>query len=185
MRISKRLVIDASVASAAGGNGSVQKTGKKCRDLLQATYRACHRLVMTSEIEKEWKAEASHYSTKWWRWMKNHTKELWLTSEQLAEVAVDLGRVPAAPAEAVAMTQDIHLVKAAIRTDRILVSLDDEARRLFAAASSVVPVLQPVMWVNPKEEADAAAWVSKGACDEARRMLSNHLGGQGSAQGQG
>ena len=52
-RSSRRLVIDASIARACGGEDAVYPTAKSCRDALMAVYDICHRVVMTEAIDEE------------------------------------------------------------------------------------------------------------------------------------
>lgn len=70
-----------------------------------------------------------------------------------------------------AMMKDVHLVEAALATDKIIVSRDDTARELFSGASKNVGEIQKVIWVNPAEESDPCSWLEKGASAEDRRML--------------
>ena len=50
-----RLVIDASVAQSAGGEGAVNGVSKRCREFLVAAYDLAFRVAMTPEIAREWK----------------------------------------------------------------------------------------------------------------------------------
>src|SRR5215471_15279536 len=62
---SKRLVIDASVARAAGGEDADSPTAKYCRDFLKAVLSICHHVVMTPEISEEWKQHQSRFTSQW------------------------------------------------------------------------------------------------------------------------
>ncbi|HLG99155.1 MAG TPA: hypothetical protein VKX49_22785 [Bryobacteraceae bacterium] len=55
-KISRRLVIDASVARSA--TMSNDSTSTACREFLQEVLRVCHRVVLTPEIEQEWQYAA-------------------------------------------------------------------------------------------------------------------------------
>lgn len=55
-RSSKRLVIDASVARASGGDDAIFPASKHCRDVLLATLCVCHR----HEAVRSLLAAASH-----------------------------------------------------------------------------------------------------------------------------
>src|SRR6266568_2952163 len=64
-KVSRRLVIDASVARAAGGEGTTHPTSKHCRDLLQAVLTICHRVVLTPDITQEWNTHQSRFARLW------------------------------------------------------------------------------------------------------------------------
>jgi hypothetical protein len=69
------------------------------------------------------------------------------------------------------MRKDIHLIEAALAGDRIVISLDDEARKHFARASSVVSMMRDVVWRNPATEVDLEVWLENGAEAEASTKL--------------
>ena len=48
------LVIDASVARAAGGAEATAQVSRECRDFLSTVLTVCHQIVMTPEISEEW-----------------------------------------------------------------------------------------------------------------------------------
>src|SRR5712691_9172343 len=87
------------------------------------------------------------------------------------------GRVERAAAHAgnderEAMRKDFLLIEAALATDRIVISLDDTARGLFAVAARSVGELRNVAWVNPdKTEEQSVLWLENGAKPEKRRLL--------------
>jgi hypothetical protein len=64
-KISRRLVIDASVARSSGGEAATYPTSKHCRDFLKATLKICHRVVMTPDIMEEWRAHQSGFARRW------------------------------------------------------------------------------------------------------------------------
>ena len=55
-KASRRLVIDASVARSA--TMSDNPTSTACREFLQAILEVCHRIVLPSEIYREWERHA-------------------------------------------------------------------------------------------------------------------------------
>jgi hypothetical protein len=72
--------------------------------------------------------------------------------------------------------KDIHLIEAALSTDKIVVSLDDNtARRFFTLAAQGVEELselKAIAWVNPdKPEETPIAWLKGGANPEPERLL--------------
>ncbi|MFH1741429.1 MAG: hypothetical protein ABIH23_20685 [bacterium] len=75
------------------------------------------------------------------------------------------------------MLKDVHLIEAAMATDRSVVSLDETARDLFVKASTNVDQLADVVWVNPSISAEnAISWLQQGAKAEKKRMLGFQTG---------
>lgn len=70
------------------------------------------------------------------------------------------------------MSKDLLLIDAALRADRVILSLDDEARNLFGGASATIPLLKTITWVNPSQSTEGATdWLAAGAEPEEQRRL--------------
>jgi len=77
--------------------------------------------------------------------------------DAMADVRNDKLRAEA-PSTASAQ-KDLHLVEAALATDKIVISLDDRARTELSVPSAV-----EVMWVHPVDEGGRVIyWLNKGA----------------------
>jgi hypothetical protein len=59
------LVVDASVARAAGSLESKHPTGILCRDFLMGVRSVCHRIVWTEAIKVEWDKHDSVFARQW------------------------------------------------------------------------------------------------------------------------
>src|SRR5438105_13114500 len=59
------LVVDASVARAAGSLESTHPTGVLCRDFLVAVRGVCHRIAWTDAIKLEWDKHDSRFARQW------------------------------------------------------------------------------------------------------------------------
>ncbi|UBF25672.1 hypothetical protein K9N68_29615 [Kovacikia minuta CCNUW1] len=150
-KVSRRLVIDASVARSCGGEDATYPTSVNCRDFLQAVLVICHRVVMTPDIREEWDNHQSKFARSWLRSMVAKRKlealpeipldnELWNKVEQFAET----------DKERADMLKDLRLVEAAIATDKTVISLDENtARKLFRKAAPEIEALKMIVWVNP------------------------------------
>ncbi|MFB2881440.1 hypothetical protein [Floridanema aerugineum] len=170
-KVSKRLVIDACVAGAAGEKDA--GTSKHCRDFLIAVLDNSHRVVMTPDIRKEWRKHQSNFSRKWYLNMQRKNQlerisrieinaQLWTGVEACTEF--DNQREE--------MVKDLRLIEAALVTDKIIVSLDKEVRKLFHQAAEQVEELRKIVWVDPaKSEEQAISWLESGAAAEPERML--------------
>lgn len=144
-----RLVIDASVARAAGGEGAEDPSSKACREFLNSVLEICHHLVFTKEVGSEWKRHRSKFARIWLRRMFARRKveqvnvepdDDLLTAIEVAETGALLRR---------AMEKDRHLLEAAYATDGVVSSLDEEARTAFGELSVTLRRLRAVVWINP------------------------------------
>lgn len=179
-RGSKRLVIDASVARSAGGEDAVFPRSKHCRDFLKAALAVCHRIVLTPEISEQWKQHRSNFARRWLVSMMARKKV-----HLLGNVVNDdlRGRVERAAAHAKdhereAIRKDFLLIEAAIATDRIVISLDDTVKGLFAMAARSVGELKNIAWANPgRAEEQLILWLENGAKPETKRLLGFRPGG--------
>jgi len=171
----RRLVVNASVASAANRK-SASERARRCFGLLLEVKRSGHILIMTDRIRDEWKAKASNQAVKWQRWMASHGKMVFVLEGQLSQLRLTLGALPFSRRERRLMEEDTDLLRAAYCTDRIVFSLDEEVRHLFARASRELGQLRNIMWSNPDRDPDCVSWVSAGAPTDSGRMLSTYGG---------
>lgn len=169
-KASQRLVIDASVAQSAGDLSAQHPVSTRCRDFLKAVLEICHHLVMTPEIDEEWKKHASRFARTWRVEMFVKEKVDWARVFPQTELRAKVCDETAEDQRCI-MLKDWHLIEAAMATDRIIVSRDDTARGLFSGVSKTVGEIRKVIWVNPVEELDPCSWLEKGASAEDRRML--------------
>lgn len=163
--MSKRLVIDASVLHASGE--SVHPTSRGCREFLEHVRDICHRAAATEAILNEWSTHQSKFAFGWRRAMYARRKIEILSVQPDEAMRNRLPRPDLTVAEHEALLKDIHLIEAALAADKIVVSLDDEARALFDVGS-----LSTILWVNPvRHFADCLAWLAAGAEPDERWML--------------
>jgi hypothetical protein len=148
--VSRRLVIDASVASAAGL--TMKPTSRRCRELLKAVLRISHRVTMTPLLRAEWNNHQSLFAARWLSDMTSKAKV-----EAIADVRNE--KLRAETPATVSAQKDLHLIEAALATDKIVISLDDRARTELS-----VPAAAEVMWVHPVDEGrHVIYWLNKGA----------------------
>jgi hypothetical protein len=167
---SKRLVIDASVATSSGERG---RRGEMCQSFLRVMIdETAHRLVMTREIGAEWDIH-SHPFARHWRTSMNAKRRVDRPSmdhDQILRQKI----VRANPAEKslAAMEKDLHLIEAAKATDNRIISLDDTARRLFSSVSGSIGELGQILWINPTNENETPIqWLKEGSPNEEPRMI--------------
>lgn len=163
-RGSKRIVVDASVARAAGGQDASFPVSKNCRDILLAVLEVCHRVVMTPAINEEWKKHQSNFARAWRVRMEARKKVLReqdLPQEELREKVA--AAVPNDKRHE-AVLKDFHMIEAALLTDRRVLSLDEVVRRLLSSAAANVGELRNVLWMNPADDSkEIVAWLARGA----------------------
>lgn len=163
-KVSRRLVIDASVARSAGGEQSTFPTSKHCRDFLKSVLSICHRVVMTPEIAEEWNKHRSNFARTWRVSMVARKKEIRLPSQHHEKLRTKIESAASSEKSCAAMLKDVHLLEAALATDSVVVSLDDVVKNLFSASCQSVGEIKSIVWVNPDEgNGKTQAWLEKGA----------------------
>ena len=166
---SRQLVIDANVARSAGE--SEHPVSGACRKFLEVVSEVGHRLVMTDAIRTEWQDHQSIFAAVWLGQMTSRQMVVEITGERSEALR---RRVDASlfPDQRAAVAKDLHLVEAAMATERLVTSQDKRARRTFAQASEAVSELKQIVWVNPTGTGDSSiAWLRNGAQDERHRRL--------------
>jgi len=169
---SRFLVVDASVAGQAGSEGARDPRSVHCHNFLLQILQICHCIVMSEAIRKEWNKHASPRARKWLTQMhgakkveKVETPEDAVLRRRLIEIAASSNATDAA-------VKDVHLVEAALASDGLIVSMDDEARSLFRELSRQAKQIRHLVWINPAvEEETPIAWLKAGAPTEEHRKL--------------
>lgn len=170
-----RLVIDASVARSAGSVNALDTLSITCRHLLIA-IRSRHRvLVMAPEISKEWRKHASRFAIEWWSSMVAARKVDYIRLDEWADLWAEIescisekgivskGQLPG-------MRKDFHLVRAALQTDKTIISTDNKARRPYSRACARVEQLRDIIWWDAKSD-KVAEWIQGGALLATARHL--------------
>jgi len=164
VKLSKTLVIDASVARSAGGAEATYPTSVYCRDFLQAVLDICHQIAMTPELRDEWNQHQSRFAAKWRLSMVARKKFCWVEPPDRTELWQKIEATAESDGAIAAMFKDLHLIQAALTTDQRIASLDDQARTHFRNVASLVVELAGIAWINPSQPEEAAiAWLKQGA----------------------
>ena len=138
------VVVDASVARAAGDATTTSTVSSMSRSCLQAMLDADLALVTSEEILDEWRRHRSRYSGRWLKSMfarKRVQKVQPPQHARLRRACAALSPLRRADAE-----KDLHLVEAALGVDQRIISLDDKARALFVGLSVSVKTLVTLHW---------------------------------------
>jgi hypothetical protein len=107
---------------------------------------------MTAALAGEWDKHQSRFALRWRADMRSQAKIVDIVDVENADVR---SQVTVSPA----VIKDLHLVEAALATDKVVVSLDDRAR-----AELNVEATRDVVWVNAVAEGGHALyWLRAGA----------------------
>jgi hypothetical protein len=169
---SRLLVIDASVAHAAGPEDATHPTAKHCRDFLLAVSDICHRMAVSAAIDKEWNKHQSGFARRWRRSMFAKKKINRVECGADDGLRKELEEAGANEKQIIAMLKDVHLIEAARAADSRIVALDEVVRHLFRQAASSVSTLRGIFWVNPDIEKESPLkWLEDGAPAQQFRRL--------------
>jgi hypothetical protein len=147
---SKRLVIDACVAQAAGPPHSVHPRGKSCRDFLDAVLKVCHRAAFSAALMSERKQHRSKVAVEWQTLMFGRRKIEILDINEDLELRERIRNAAESDRQEAALIKDCLLIELALETDNTIVSLDDTAREAFLKASQSVGELRNIVLVQRK-----------------------------------
>jgi hypothetical protein len=184
--MSRRLIIDSSIARAASGEESVHPVGKQCRDFLQEILRICHRVSFTEPVREEWNRHQSRFAKRWLTAMFARKKVETIPNTENPTLRAKLDELTPEQTEnlasisdpasfekmVAAMRKDLHLIEAALASDQLVASLDETVREFFVQSAATLKQLKNICWVNPtKEEDDVVEWLANGAKSEKSRRL--------------
>lgn len=171
---SKRLVIDACVARAAGGEEAQFPLSKNCRDFLQCVFRICHRALMTPDVRAEWRKHQSSFAGSWFVEMERKGKIVHLdpsANDAIRDAVFHIDGISIQIKEAI--LKDCHLVDAALASDNIIVSRDEIIKNRLVKYLCHMDEIKRIVWVNPgsTDAEQPIAWLKEGAkTDESRRL---------------
>lgn len=166
------LVIDASIAEAAGTSERSHPNAARCRDFLAAVRNNCHRMAWSEPIVAEWDKHKRGFAALWLVSMRNLRKLRHVQDETWGELREAIEAHSKDQNVVRIMVKDSHLIQAALATDSRIASLDDAVRGHFSRLAAEFPPLRPIMWVNPVTEgAGAVGWLETGAKAQRSRRL--------------
>ena len=171
----KRLVVNASVARAAGGKGATASVSVNCTEFLETFQEESpHHVVMTLELSEEWNKHQSNFSARWLKSMIARKRFVYVNPPQNSTLSDKIERTVTRERDLEALQKDFHLLQAALATDQTVISLDETVRGLFKQASQQVGEIRGIIWVNPDRTADEQpiTWLQNGAPPEPHRQLS-------------
>ena len=171
----KRLVVDASVARAAGDEDATASVSINCTEFLETFRDECqHHIVMTLEISEEWNTHQSNFATTWLKSMIAKKRFNYVKPSVDKALCYKIEKTATNKKACEDIRKDFHLLEAALETDRIIISLDETVRQHFTQAAPSVGEIRDIVWVNPERtEEQPLPWLRDGAPPEAHRKLRN------------
>ena len=135
---SKRLVIDTDVVQASGSEEATQPRPKDCRDFLRKVLSLGHSVVVTPEINDEWKRRRSDFARRWRKSMYARKKVCRINSPADEKLRDKIKQTATNNKEDEDMQKDFHLLEAAQATDQTIISLDETVRGFSPAHLNVL-----------------------------------------------
>lgn len=146
MKKKKLLVVDASVARAAGN--SEHPVSSACRQILTDILEICHSVALNPELRQEWNHHQSRFTRKWRVSMAARRKPLHDIST--APCVLDLNRFD--EKSRAAIEKDRHLLDLALATDREIITLDTALSVALRSQSVGKQLHNQINWINPVTE---------------------------------
>ena len=172
------IVVDASIARAAGGEDAVFPQSKHCRDFLRGMLEICHKIVMTEQIYEEWKKHESNFARTWRIGMIARRKLVDLGDVSDVDIIDEFDDLAVSRKDCAAMKKGALLIAAALVVDGLVASSDDTVRKLFSQACKNIARLGPIIWVNPATDYEAVSqWMRRGAKNSRGLRLKNFSAG--------
>lgn len=159
-----RLVVDVNIVHSSGGITAIHSTALKCREVLLTIYENQHKIVISSDLRHECVRHATPFSVSWYYQMKRNN-----LIEDIHDVRDETLRekiLGCFPSDSVKkkVKKDIHLIEAALKTDKKILSNDQKERKKYCHASSSVTELNAIIWVNHLKNHDQVVnWLRCGA----------------------
>ena len=178
LRDMKRIVVNASVARAAGGEDATASVSINCTEFLESFRdQTSHHIVMTLELSEEWDEHQSNFAAAWLANMIATKRFHYIKLPQNRTLHEKIEATATQEKDINAMLKDFHLLGAALATDKTIISLDETVRALFARATQQVGEIWDIIWVNPDRitEEQPITWLQNGPPPEVHRQLSAYL----------
>ena len=168
----KKIVIDASVARAAG-NTSLHPASKGCREALLSIDASKLVVIIGGNLKEEWNKHQSKFSKSWLISVIARGRFFPINPlPQCHQLRACISKTASDEKSETAMNKDVHLLELALCSDHIVLALDEVVRTHFKALSAHHTPLKFVMWANPSQQIDnVPIWLKKGAPNNKYLML--------------
>lgn len=166
-------MIDADIAHATGDGTSQSTISRDCRHFMYTMLEeTMHKVVLTKEIQEEWKEHQSRATLKWRSTMIAQKRVCIVQVPRDQALHQHIDQYAQSKKSQLAMSKDVHLVEAALQADKVVISMDEVVRGCFRHLSQQAHQLKQLIWVNPCHEHEAPLdWLRNGAEHENKRCL--------------
>jgi hypothetical protein len=145
---------------------------KSCRDFLIAVKDTKHKIVTTETIRAEWHKHQSRFTKAWLVSMVAQRRVCWIDAPANDELRRKVEQCTSNEKKREAMLKDVHLIEAALKSDKIVISMDESVRQHFHGVTHRIGLLKQIAWVNPRKSEDTPInWLQEGAELEKERLL--------------
>ncbi|MGE1234049.1 hypothetical protein ACQJ0G_01300 [Bacillus altitudinis] len=177
------LIIDTSVVTSASDKKhddeieslDKKESPKKCSDFLNKFLQTENKLGLTQDLKTEWLNHQSYYTLKVLSKTKEERRIIKIKDyEDVEGVRQKVNNIKDKQRIG-AILKDIHLLEAAILTDKLIISLDNKARSNFSHFYNCISNLPNVCWINPCDsQENALSWLDSKDKYSKERFLINH-----------
>ncbi|MGG0610957.1 hypothetical protein [Bacillus altitudinis] len=166
------LIIDASVVTSASPKNGISK---RSADFLDKFLETKNKLGLTEELKAEWLNHKSSYTAKVLTKTKQEQRIIKIKGyEDTQDIRQKVHNIKDKQ-RIYAILKDVHLLEAAILTDKLIVSLDNKARNNFSHFYNCINNLPNVCWINPCENSESALdWLDSKDKYSSERFIINH-----------
>lgn len=160
---SRRLVVDANVAGAAGVSGA--RTSTFSRLFLESIRDSTiHLVILTPAISDEWKRHMSLWTRGWLTEMTSKKRIDRIVVLEHAEFRACIRRAGFGERRTRETEKDAHLVEAALVSDQVVCSLEVQAPKNFRRVGKIFGQIRNVTWADVNlDPAITAEWLRRGA----------------------
>lgn len=166
------LVIDASIARAAGEFTSRSDFSRSLHHLLNAIHAGPFYVVFDSELKAEWSRHQSNFARTWRTKMFSSKRLRILDVDANAELRTSCKAIALSDGQFLSLWKDFHLVELALATDKRVLSTDRRISEILHPLASDIKLMRRICWVNPTTPDSAVLdWLTTKAPFDKHRML--------------
>ena len=144
------VIIDADIARSSGASEPPVSSGS--RALLDSVSKNGHKAAMCPTLMAEWNKHRSLFARRWLSSMIAKRKVDFIKPEAITIDSIDRHLINE---KSIAIAKkDVHLIDAALATDRVIASNDDIARNVFCELSRNCGNIRTIKWFNAITDRD-------------------------------
>jgi len=138
------LIVDADIARSSGMRE--HPVSRNSRESLEFIIENDLKIAMCRELLNEWNKHKSIFARTWLSSM--YAKKKVVPIKPLSKAIEKINNSEITSKEHSIASKDAHLIDAALHTDKVILSNDDNARKVFCKISEKHKDLQSIRWFN-------------------------------------